>query len=163
MVERYRTVAEIEAEAMSRLTRAARSYYTSGANNMVTLRETSEAYDEIKLKPAAEVDEEAFEGTKTTFLGQEINSPIGIASTAFHRMAHPDGEQATARAAQAVNETPILLSSWATGSIEEVAENAPGCLKMFQIYMSKKETVNADLWRRCRENGYKAMCLTSDT
>ena len=34
---------------------------------------------------------------------------------------------------------------------------------MFQIYMSKKETVNADLWRRCRENGYKAMCLTTDT
>ena len=34
---------------------------------------------------------------------------------------------------------------------------------MFKIYMSKSETVNADLWRRCRENGFKAMCLTTDT
>ena len=29
--------------------------------------------------------------------------------------------------------------------------------------MSKSETVNADLWRRCREAGFKAMCLTTDT
>ena len=34
---------------------------------------------------------------------------------------------------------------------------------MFQIYMSKNENVNADLWRRARENGFSAMCLTTDT
>ena len=44
-----------------------------------------------------------------------------------------------------------------------MGQAAPDSLKMFQIYMSKSETVNADLWRRCREAGFKAMCLTTDT
>ena len=68
-----------------------------------------------------------------------------------------------ARAANSVLQTPLLLSSWATSSIEEIGQSAPDSLKMFQIYMSKSETVNADIWRRCRENGFRAMCLTSDT
>ena len=37
---------------------------------------------------------------KTTVLGTEISMPIGIAPTAMQRMAHPDGECATAKAAQ---------------------------------------------------------------
>ena len=69
---------------------------------MITLRDSPQAFLEFKLKPAAEVDESLFEGLKTSFLGQEINTPLGISSTAFHRMAHPDGEEATARAANAV-------------------------------------------------------------
>ena len=36
-------------------------------------------------------------------------------------------------------------------------------MKMFQIYMSKSEAVNVDMWKRCRDNGFKAMCLTTDT
>ena len=36
----------------------------------------------------------------TTILGQRINIPIGIAPTAMQRMAHPEGECASARAAQ---------------------------------------------------------------
>ena len=40
---------------------------------------------------------------KTTVLGTEISMPIGIAPTAMQRMAHPDGECATAKAAQGKN------------------------------------------------------------
>ena len=78
-------------------------------------------------------------------------------------MAHPDGEVATARAANSFLQTPLLLSNWGTSSVEEVGQSAPDSLKMFQIYMSKQEAVNDDLWRRCRDNGFKAMCLTTDT
>lgn len=78
-------------------------------------------------------------------------------------MASEDGEVATARAANQVMHTPLLLSNWATSSLEDVAAGAPDCLKMFQLYLSKSDAVNADMWRRCRENGYKALCLTTDT
>ena len=46
-MDRFSTVAEIEQEAMGRLTRAAKSYYTSGANNMVSLRDANRAFGEI--------------------------------------------------------------------------------------------------------------------
>ena len=34
---------------------------------------------------------------KTTTLGNEIDFPVGVAPTALQRMAHDDGELATAR------------------------------------------------------------------
>jgi isopentenyl diphosphate isomerase/L-lactate dehydrogenase-like FMN-dependent dehydrogenase len=34
---------------------------------------------------------------------------------------------------------------------------------MFQIYMSKREDVNKDLWKRVKESGFTAMLLTTDT
>ena len=37
--------------------------------------------------------------TKTTILGERISSPICIAPSAMQKMAHPDGEIATSKAA----------------------------------------------------------------
>ena len=78
-------------------------------------------------------------------------------------MASTDGEAATARAAQAYMHTPLKLSSWSTTPLEEVAQNAPDCLKFFQIYLSKVPEVNKDLWLRVKNAGYSALAMTIDT
>ena len=78
----------------------------------------------------------------TTILGKKIVSPICVTSTAFQRMATPDGECATARACNAVHQTPMVLSSWATSSNEDVGQFAPDSVKVYQIYMSKIPEVN---------------------
>jgi len=46
-------------------------------------------------------------------------------------MAHHEGEVAMARAANATLQTPLLLSNWATSSVEEVGQAAPDSLKLF--------------------------------
>ena len=51
-------------------------------------------------------------------------------------MAHPEGELATARAAQAAG-TVYIMSTISTCSIEEVAEAAPEAVKWFQLYIYK--------------------------
>lgn len=43
------------------------------------------------LKDVSEVD------MSTTVLGQRVNMPVCVAATAMQRMAHPEGETATAR------------------------------------------------------------------
>jgi (S)-2-hydroxy-acid oxidase len=78
-------------------------------------------------------------------------------------MAHPDGELATARAANAYHGTTLKLSSWSTTPLEDVAASAPDSLKFFQIYLSKIPEVNLDLFDRVRNAGYKALHLTVDT
>lgn len=88
-------------------------------------------------------------------MGNKVKTPICIASTAFHKMAHPDGELATARAAQAYLNTSIKLSSWSTTPLEEVAAQAPDSLKFMQIYLSKIPEVNKDLFMRVKNAGYK--------
>lgn len=77
-------------------------------------------------------------------------------------MAHPEGEVATARACNS-SKTPLVLSSWATSSNEEVGAAAPDSMKVFQIYMSKIPEINADLWSRVKKSGFKALALTTDT
>jgi len=69
---------------------------------MVSLKDATAAFGDYYLKPAAEVDSSAFEGTQTTFIGHTIKTPISIASTAFHRMAYHEGEVASARAANEI-------------------------------------------------------------
>jgi (S)-2-hydroxy-acid oxidase len=69
----------------------------------------------------------------TTVLGFNISMPIMIAPTAMQKMAHPDGELATARATSAAG-TIMTLSSWATCSVEEVASTGPG-IRFFQLYV----------------------------
>ncbi len=79
----------------------------------------------------------------TRLLGGRFSAsfPVGIAPTAMQRMAHPDGECATARAAQS-RDTVYILSTISTSSIEEVAEAAPDATKWFQLYIMKDRKVS---------------------
>jgi (S)-2-hydroxy-acid oxidase len=79
----------------------------------------------------------------------------------MQRMAHPEGELATARAVSAAG-TIMTLSSWATSSVEEVASVGPG-IRFFQLYVYKDRNVVAQLVRRAERAGFKAIALTVDT
>ena len=129
---------------------------------MVSLRECEVRFESIKLKPACEVDPDAFKGLQCEVMGYKLPSPIAIASTAFHKMAHWEGETGSARAANKFK-TPFMLSSWANTSNEEVSQAAPDSLKMYQVYLSKFPEVNKDIFRRVRESGFKMLMLTTDT
>jgi len=87
--------------------------------------------------------------------------PIGISPTAMQRMAHPDGECATARACQEQG-TIFVLSTIATSSIEEVAKAAPEATKWFQLYIYKDREVTKSLVRRAEKAGFEALVLTVD-
>lgn len=95
-------------------------------------------------------------------MGHKIASPICVTSTAFQRMATPEGEVATARACNKTK-TPLVLSSWATSSNEDVGAAAPDSFKVYQIYLSKIMDVNQDIWKRVKASGFKALALTCDT
>ena len=69
--------------------------------------------------------------TATTVLGTEVSLPVLVAPTAFQRMAHPDGEAATARGAAAAG-TVMTLSTIATATIEEISAAAPEGARWFQ-------------------------------
>lgn len=162
-MEALTSVAQFEREASRRLSRIGKNYYNSGAFDELSLTEANSAFDEIRLKSAAEADASNFQGLQTSILGETINSPICAGSTAVQRIAHPEGEVASAKACQAVGQAPLILSSWSSSFLEDVAAAAPGSAKIYQVYMSKIMEVNEDIWKRCRENGFKALALTTDT
>jgi 4-hydroxymandelate oxidase len=87
--------------------------------------------------------------------------PILAAPTAFHRLACPEGELATARGVGATG-TLMVLSSLATCRMEDVAAAATGPL-WFQLYINKDRGFTRELIARARDAGYRALVVTADT
>ncbi|KAH9797817.1 (S)-2-hydroxy-acid oxidase GLO1 [Citrus sinensis] len=153
-------VMEYEALAKEKLPKMVYDYYASGAEDQWTLQENRNAFSRILFRPRILRDVSKIDMT-TTVLGFNISMPIMIAPTAFQKMAHPEGECATARAASAAG-TIMTLSSWATSSVEEVSSTGPG-IRFFQLYVTKHRNVDAQLVKRAERAGFKAIALTVDT
>ncbi|KAH6773514.1 Aldolase-type TIM barrel family protein [Perilla frutescens var. hirtella] len=159
-MENITNVMEFEPIAREQLPKMVYDYYASGAEDQWTLQENRNAFSRILFRPRILVDVSQID-TSTTILGYKISMPIMVAPTAMQKMAHPEGELATARAASAAG-TIMTLSSWSTSSVEEVASTGPG-IRFFQLYVLKDRNVVQQLVRRAEEAGFKAIALTVDT
>lgn len=140
--------------------RAAYDYYAGGAGDEQTLSANRGAFDAIRLRPRVLVDVSTID-TRTAVLGQPIDVPILLAPTAFHRLAHPDGEMASARAARAAG-TIMIGSTLSTCALEEVSSACGGGL-WFQLYVYKDRGLTQELIARAQACGYRALVLTVDT
>src|SRR6185437_16417548 len=96
----------------------------------------------------------------TTVLGVPLSAPILIAPTAYHRMAHPEGELATARAAAEAGAL-YVVSTLATTRLEDVAAASMGP-KWFQLYVHKDRGFTRSLVERAEAAGYRAPGPTAD-
>ncbi|KAL3282799.1 hypothetical protein HHI36_005965 [Cryptolaemus montrouzieri] len=160
MGDNFACLDDFEKHALSVLPKNALDYYTSGAGAQTTLEDNKRAFSRYKIRPRF-LRDVSKRDLSTTVLGEKISMPIGISPTAMQRMAHPEGELANARAAEAMG-TIYTLSTIATSSIEEVAQAAPKCVKWFQLYIFRDRSVTIDLVQRAEKAGFKALVLTVD-
>jgi isopentenyl diphosphate isomerase/L-lactate dehydrogenase-like FMN-dependent dehydrogenase len=151
-------VFDYETAAAVRLGAGPLGYFAGGAGDELTLRENVAAYRRYLLRPRVLVDV-AECTTRTTVLGHEVSMPLLVAPVAFQRLAHPDGEVATARAARDAG-TVMCLSTIATASPAEVAET--GAPRWFQLYAMRDEGLTHELIGKARDCGYTALVLTVD-
>ena len=153
-------VADLEVVARRKLPQGVYDYYAGGAEDEQTLDANREAFRRVFLRPRALVGVARVD-TDTTVLGHRVSFPVLIAPVAYQRMADPEGELATARAAAAAG-TLMIVSTIATASIEEIAEAASGP-RWFQLYMAPERPLSEDLIARAEAAGYQGICLTVDT
>jgi 4-hydroxymandelate oxidase len=150
----------LEAAARERLTQVAYDYYAGGAEDEITLAENVAAWRRLRLRPHVLRDVSRGE-TETTVLGTPVRAPILVAPTAYQRLAHDEGEVATARGAAAAG-TVLVVSTLATVRLEEVADAAPQAPRWMQIYLQRDRAATADLVARAVAAGYRALVLTVD-
>lgn len=151
---------ELEQLAKENLPQAAYDYFRSGAWDEVTLRENRDAFERIRVHYRVLVDVSRRD-LSTHLLGQKVSMPVLIAPTAFHRLAHPDGEIATVRAAGSAG-TIMVLSSLSNTTVEDVVATATGPV-WFQLYINKDREFTQELVARVKRAGCKALMLTVDT
>ena len=153
-------LADFEPVAKQRISAMAYEYIAGGAGDELTLRANRDAYDIIRLRTRVLVDVSRLD-TSITLLGEKHACPILLAPTAYHQLAHPEGELATARGADTAGVT-MILSSFSTTPVEDVARTAPARL-WFQLYTQKDRGFTKDLMQRAEAAGCRALCVTVDT
>jgi 4-hydroxymandelate oxidase len=154
------SLADYEGLARRRMSHQAYEYVAGGAADELTLRANRDAYDRLRLDPRVLVDVSRLD-TRVTLLGRELAFPILIAPTAYHRMVHREGEQATARGATAAK-AAMVVSSFSTATVEDIAKAGKGPF-WFQLYVQPDRGFTRELVQRVEAAGYEALCLTVDT
>jgi 4-hydroxymandelate oxidase len=147
---------DYERLAEEKLDANALAYFAGGAGDEVSVRDNLAAFERRKLRPRVLVDVGEV-STVTTVLGTEIALPVLIAPLAMQRMAHPDGEEATARAAAAAG-TIMCLSSAATCAPAELTSGH----RWFQVYVWRPRAQTEQAIEEAVASGYSALVLTVD-
>ena len=135
-------------------------YIDGGADDETTLKRNTNSFDDCDLIPnilrsVGEPD------LSTTVFGRKIDMPIFLSPTAMQSLYHPDGDKASARAAEKFG-TMYSMSTMASFSIEEIANISSGP-KLFQLYIHRDKSFTDDLIDRCKRANFDGLCLTVDT
>jgi L-lactate dehydrogenase (FMN-dependent) and related alpha-hydroxy acid dehydrogenases len=157
--DRYMSLLELEQLAERNLAKSAFDYYASGAGDEITLAENRSAFGKLRLRPKVLVDVRNRDMSVELF-GMKHSMPILVAPTAFQRLAHPDGELATACAAEKLA-TTMVVSTLATASVAEIRENSKANL-WFQLYVLKDREITRELLERAVEAQCTAIVVTVD-
>jgi 4-hydroxymandelate oxidase len=154
------TISDFERRAAEILPPGPYGYYAGGAGDEITLQDNVAAWQRIALRPRVMVDCSQRDPS-TTVLGRRHAHPVIVAPSAFHALASPDAEIATARGA-AATETPFCLSTLSTTSLVELATQAPGATRWFQLYVFKDRGVTREMVAVAAAHGYEVLLLTVD-
>ena len=158
-LHRVASVHDLRRIARRRLPRGVFDYIDGGAEDELSLRESTAAFGRITFEPRILRDVAKVELT-TTLLGRPLPMPLLLSPTGFGRIADPQGELAVARAAARAG-LPYTLSTLGTRSIEEVAAVSEGS-KWFQVYVWRDRGLVTELVDRAKDAGYETLVLTVD-
>jgi 4-hydroxymandelate oxidase len=159
-MEEIFSLSELEGLAEGHMPAMARAYVCGGAADELTLRANCEDWQRIRLKPKALVDVSRIE-VRTEVLQHQLNLPILLAPTAFHRLCHPEAELATVEGANRAG-VAMVLSSYSTEAVEDVARMAQNPV-WFQLYFQTDRGLTRQMVERAAAAGCKAICVTVDT
>ena len=134
-------------------------YMSTGVDDDATLKANIAAYKHIQLSPHRLVDVSKID-TKVELFGMTYDSPIFICPVGGHKMFHPEGEIATAKAARSKNSLQILSTQTST-AVEDVCQ-ARGIPVWYQLYMPTKWDDTEKLVKRVEAAGCPAMAWTID-
>ena len=99
-------------------------YIDGGADDEVTLNRNTDAFNDCDLVPTI-LNSVGEPDLTTTVFGRKISMPLFLSPTAMQSLYDPEGDKASARAAEKFD-TIYSMSTMASFSIEEVANVSSG-------------------------------------
>ncbi|WP_425443816.1 alpha-hydroxy acid oxidase [Streptomyces aidingensis] len=152
---------DYETAAREKLDPVHADFIAGGARDEITLRENEAAFARLRLLPRVLRDTTRRPPARTLF-GHRGGMPVLLSPTAFHKLADPEGERATARAAAAAG-VIMIVSMAATVSVGDIAAAAPGAPRWFQLYPQPEPGITEALVARATAAGCSALVVTVDS
>jgi len=148
-----------ERAAEEKLDPGAFGYIAGGAGAETTMRANLDAFERWRLRPRM-LAGNAVRDISVDVLGMHSPAPFFLAPVGVLSIAHEEAEVGVGKAS-ASSGVPMLLSSAATHSIEEVA--ATEAPRWFQLYWANDREICASFVQRAEDAGYGAIVITLDT
>ncbi len=120
----------LEERARGRLPEPVYDFFAGGAGREETVASNLAAWTELELRPRVLRDVGAVD-LSVDVLGARLAAPIMVAPTATQRLAHPEGELATARAVAAAGSL-FVISTRASTDMGDIAAAAPSAAGGFR-------------------------------
>ncbi|MCP5160905.1 MAG: alpha-hydroxy-acid oxidizing protein [Hahellaceae bacterium] len=152
-------VADYERYARQHLPHPVFEYICGGGADEISLRRNRATFDQISIVPRV-LRDCTQGGTQTHLLGEAFRHPILLAPVAFQKLAHPQGELASARAASLL-EAGMVVSTLASETLENIAA-ATQAPRWFQLYFQENRDFTVSLVRRAEAAGYTRLVVTVD-
>ncbi len=152
-------VFDFEPVAKRNLTSAHYTYMAMGVDDGATLLANRQGFEHLQIRPRRLVDVRNID-TRIELFGISHASPVIIAPCGTHKMFHPDGELAVARAS-ATRDCLQILSTVTTTSVEDV-NRARGAPVWYQLYPTEDWRITEALVKRAEDAGCPAVAVTVD-
>jgi L-lactate dehydrogenase (cytochrome) len=159
-VSKCHNIADLRRLAKRRLPGPVFHYIDGGADDELSLRRNTAAFDDYELLPA-QLSDASHIDTHSSLFGESIDWPVMISPTGASKLFHADGEPAVIRAAEKFGML-YSLSTLGTTRIEDAAAIGAGP-KMYQVYVFKDRALTEEFIERCKAARFTALCLTVDT
>lgn len=152
---------DFEAVARHVMKKPAWAYYSSAADDELTMRENHSAFHRIWFRPRVLVDVENVD-ISTTMLGTKVDIPFYVTATALGKLGNPEGEVVLTRGAHKHNVIQ-MIPTLASCSFDEIVDAKQGDqVQWLQLYVNKDRNITKKIIQHAESRGCKGLFITVD-
>ncbi|KAL4911034.1 hypothetical protein BDW74DRAFT_142305 [Aspergillus multicolor] len=152
---------DFETVARSVMKKTAWAYYSSGADDEITMRENHQAFQKIWFRPRILVDVENVDFS-TKMLGTKCSIPFYVTATALGKLGNPEGEVVLTRAAHD-HDVIQMIPTLASCSFDEIVDARRGDqVQWLQLYVNKDRAITKKIIEHAEARGCKGLFITVD-
>ncbi|KAG8631684.1 hypothetical protein KVT40_000824 [Elsinoe batatas] len=161
ILEQCYNLMDFEAVARRVMKKQAWAYYSSGADDEITMRENHSAFHKIWFRPRVLQDVENID-MSTSMLGTKVSIPFYVTATALGKLGNPEGEVVLTRGAKKHNVIQ-MIPTLASCSFDEIVDAKEGDqVQWLQLYVNKNREITKKIIEHAERRGCKGLFITVD-
>lgn len=161
ILEQCYNLMDFEHVARRVMKKTAWAYYSSGADDEITMRENHSAFHKIWFRPRVLHNVENVD-LSTTMLGTKVSIPFYVTATALGKLGNPEGEVLLTRGAHKHNVVQ-MIPTLASCSFDEIVDARQGDqVQWLQLYVNKNRDITKRIIQHAEKRGCKALFITVD-